>query len=279
MGTAAFGQAYGISNSKTLTTSKEIHSILEYCLESGINTLDTAQSYGDSEKILGENGIENFLVVTKIFCERNYKKGELELKVRASLKRLRIQKCHGILIHNEDALQGPQGGVIASELRALVELGLTEKIGFSTYDPKEADITLSKFQLDLVQIPMNLFDRRAVEGGFIEKWISNRTEVHLRSVFLQGLLVKELATTQKKSASIPAEECAKYVNICRSSRISPLDGCLSYVFKNAPGARVVIGPTSKQEMKEIAEFNLIDVPAGKEITPPWNCTFDPRNWN
>jgi aryl-alcohol dehydrogenase-like predicted oxidoreductase len=279
LGTAAFGQAYGISNSKTLTTSKEIHSILEYCLESGINTLDTAQSYGDSEKILGENGIENFLVVTKIFCERNYKKGELELKVRASLKRLRIQKCHGILIHNEDALQGPQGGVIASELRALVELGLTAKIGFSTYDPKEADITLSKFQLDLVQIPMNLFDRRAVEGGFIEKWISNRTEVHLRSVFLQGLLVKEPATTQKKSSSIPAEECAKYVNICRSSRISPLDGCLSYVFKNAPGARVVIGPTSKQEMKEIAEFNLIDVPAGKEITPPWNCTFDPRNWN
>ena len=279
MGTAAFGQAYGISNSKTLTTSKEIHSILEYCLESGINTLDTAQSYGDSEKILGENEIEKFLVVTKIFCERNYKKGELELKVRASLKRLRIQKCHGILIHNEDALQGPQGGVIASELRALVELGLTEKIGFSTYDPKEADITLSKFQLDLVQIPMNLFDRRAVEGGFIEKWISNRTEVHLRSVFLQGLLVKELATTQKKSASIPAEECAKYVNICRSTGISPLDGCLSYVFKNAPGAKVVVGPTSTQEMQEIAEFNLIDIPAGKELTPPWNSTFDPRNWN
>jgi len=279
LGTAAFGQAYGISNSNTLTTSKEIHSILEYCLENGINTLDTAQSYGDSEKILGENEIEKFLVVTKIFCERNYKKGELELKVRASLKRLRIQKCHGILIHNEDALRGPQGGVIASELRALVELGLTEKIGFSTYDPKEADITLSKFQLDLVQIPMNLFDRRAVEGGFIEKWSSNRTEVHLRSVFLQGLLVKGPANTPKKSDLIPAEECAKYINICRSSRISPLDGCLSYVFKNAPGARVVVGPTSTQEMKEIAEFNLIDIPSGKELTPPWNSNFDPRNWN
>lgn len=279
MGTAAFGQAYGISNSKTLSTSKEIHSILEYCLENGINTLDTAKSYGDSEKILGENGIENFLVVTKIFCERNYKKGELELKVRTSLKRLRIRKCHGILIHNEVALQGPQGGVIASELRALVELGLTEKIGFSTYDPKEADITLSKFQLDLVQIPMNLFDRRAVEGGFIEKWSLNRTEVHLRSVFLQGLLLKEPVTTQKKSATIPVDECTKYINICRSSRINPLDACLSYVFKNAPGARVVVGPTSTQEMKEIAEFNLIDIPEGKEITPPWNSTFDPRNWN
>jgi aryl-alcohol dehydrogenase-like predicted oxidoreductase len=279
LGTAAFGQPYGISNSNTLTTKKEINSILEYCLENGINTLDTAQSYGDSEKILGENGIKNFLVVTKVFCERNYKKGELELKVRTSLKRLGIQKCHGLLIHNDDALQGPRGGVIASELRALVELGLTKKIGFSTYDPKEADIILSKFHLDLVQIPMNLFDRRAVEGGFIEKWSSNRTEVHLRSVFLQGLLVKEPANSQKKSDPIPAEECAKYINICRSSRISPLDGCLSYVFKNAPSARVVVGPTSTQELKEIAEFNLIDVPAEKEITPPWNPTFDPRNWN
>jgi len=279
LGTAAFGQPYGISNSNTLTTSKEIHSILEYCLENGINTLDTAQCYGDSEKILGENGIKSFQVVTKIFCERNYKEGELELKVRASLKRLRIQKCHGILIHNEEALKGPQGGVIAKELRVLVELGLTEKIGFSAYDPKEADITLSKFQLDLVQIPMNLFDRRAVEGGFIEKWSSNRTEVHLRSVFLQGLLVKEPANAQKKPDSIPAEECAKYINICRSNRINPLDGCLSYVFKNAPSAKVIVGPTSTQEMKEIAEFILIDVPAGKEIMPPWNSTFDPRNWN
>ena len=279
MGTAAFGQAYGISNSNTLPTNREIHSILEYCLENGINTLDTAQSYGDSEKILRENGIENFQVVTKIFCARNYKKGELELKVRASLNKLGIQKCHGVLIHNEDALQGPHGEVIASELRALVELGLTGKIGFSSYDPEAADITLSKFQLYLVQIPMNLFDRRAAEGGFIEKWSLNKTEVHLRSVFLQGLLVKEPATTQKKLASIPVEECAKYINICRSSRISPLDGCLSYVFKNAPSAKVVVGPTCTQEMKEIAEFNLIDVPEGNEITPLWNSTFDPRNWN
>ena len=279
MGTAAFGQAYGISNSNTLPTKREVHSILEYCLENGINTLDTAQSYGDSEKILGENGIEKFLVVTKIFCERNYKKGQLELKVRASLKRLGIQKCHGVLIHNEEALKGPEGGSIANELRVLVELGLTEKVGFSTYEPKEADITLSRFQLDLVQIPMNLFDRRAVEGGFIEKWSLNKTEVHLRSVFLQGLLVKEPGRTQKKSASIPLDKCAKYINICRSNRISPLDGCLSYVFKNAPGARVVVGPTSTLEMKEIAEFNLIDVPVGGEMTPPWNPTFDPRNWN
>jgi hypothetical protein len=67
--------------------------------------------------------------------------------------------------------------------------------------------------------------------------------------------------------------------MCRSSRINPLDGCLSYVFKNAPGARVVVGPTSTQEMKEIAEFNLIDIPERKEIMPPWNSTFDPRNWH
>ena len=279
LGTAAFGQAYGVSNSNNVTTSKEVHSILKTCLGNGINTLDTAQSYGDSEKILGENGIKNFRVVTKVFCDRNYKKGDLELMVRASLNRLKIQKCHGILIHNEDALKGPQGAVIASELRALVELGLTEKIGFSTYDPKEADITLSKLQLDLVQIPMNLFDRRAVEGGFIEKWSLKRTEVHLRSVFLQGLLLKKPVTTQKKSAKIPIGDCAKYIDMCRSSRINPLDGCLSYVFKNAPEARVVVGPTSTQEMKEIAEFDLIDLPERKEITPPWNSTFDPRNWN
>ena len=59
LGTAAFGQAYGVSNSNNITTGREAHSILEYCLENGINTLDTAERYGDSEKILGENGIKN----------------------------------------------------------------------------------------------------------------------------------------------------------------------------------------------------------------------------
>ena len=58
-----------------------------------------------------------------------------------------------------------------------------------------------------------------------------------------------------------------------------MDGCLSYVFKNAPGARVVVGPTSTQEMKEITEFNLIDVAGIKEIVTPWNSRFDPRRWN
>jgi aryl-alcohol dehydrogenase-like predicted oxidoreductase len=279
LGTAAFGQAYGISNSTTAMQDQEIKPLLEFCLKNKINTLDTARDYDDSEIRLGEIGVEKFLVITKIFCDENYKKGDMERKVRSSLQRLRIQKCDGVLIHNGEALQSPLGELLAIELRALVDLGLTEKVGFSTYDPKEADITLSRFRLDIVQTPMSLFDRRVVEGGFIDKWRLKKIEIHLRSVFLQGLLLKDPKKTLKNPDSAPLEECEKYRNTCRLNKINPLDGCLSYVFKNAPGARVVVGPISAQEMKQISEFKMIEVSAEKEVMPPWNSKFDPRNWN
>ena len=65
LGTVQFGCNYGISNKKGQVPYEEIKKILEYAQNVGIDTLDTASLYGNSEKVLGQFNLDNFKVVTK----------------------------------------------------------------------------------------------------------------------------------------------------------------------------------------------------------------------
>ena len=53
LGTAQLGVAYGISNRSGRPSEAEASAILECALEQGIDTIDTAPAYGESEALLG----------------------------------------------------------------------------------------------------------------------------------------------------------------------------------------------------------------------------------
>ena len=65
LGTVQFGCNYGISNKNGQVTYEEINRILNYAKEVGIDTLDTASLYGNSEEVLGQFNLSEFKVVTK----------------------------------------------------------------------------------------------------------------------------------------------------------------------------------------------------------------------
>ena len=66
IGSAKFGQKYGISEpNKTLTIS-EVEQILSVCKANNIEMIDTAKNYGNTDEILGLVGIKNFKIVTKL---------------------------------------------------------------------------------------------------------------------------------------------------------------------------------------------------------------------
>ena len=66
LGTVQFGLDYGVSNQTGKVDLDEAKAILTACEKLGIRSLDTATEYGDSEKILGEIGIPNFSITTKL---------------------------------------------------------------------------------------------------------------------------------------------------------------------------------------------------------------------
>ena len=182
LGTVQFGLNYGISNQTGQTPPNEVSKILNFAWDHGVSTLDTAFSYGNSEKVLGECMENNFKIITKFSYETNL--AIIEKDFYKSLKLLEQKKVYGLLAHEADSIiKQPK---IWDLLQVLKNNGFVEKIGYSLYYPKDLEILLSLGHIpDLIQIPYNLIDRR-FEPYFNE--LKNKgCEIHVRSVFLQGL--------------------------------------------------------------------------------------------
>ncbi len=178
LGTVQFGLDYGIANERGKVPKEEVLKILDLALEKGIDTLDTARAYGEAEKVLGEYPrIGHFKVITK-FSE------DAQEELTESLKVLRLPKVYGLLAHKtEQFLKNPSSWNRVLELR---EKGLTEKVGFSLYFPRELE-KLWDLDFDIVQVPYNVLDRRF--EIYFPKLRERGVEVHTRSAFLQGLLL------------------------------------------------------------------------------------------
>ena len=65
---------------------------------------------------------------------------------------------------------------------------IIKKFGASIYEPKEILKFYDKINIDYLQIPLNVFDRRFEESNLLKKVIKNKTKIIARSCFLQGLL-------------------------------------------------------------------------------------------
>ena len=99
LGTAQFGLDYGIANESGKIKILDAKNILEFARVSKIDLIDTAIGYGDSEKVIGEIGAQEFKIVSKLppFTE-NLLDIDLWLKnnVQSSLKRLGVKFLYGL---------------------------------------------------------------------------------------------------------------------------------------------------------------------------------------
>ena len=185
LGTAQFGMDYGINNRQGKIPRAEVFEILSESLSYGIDILDTAYSYGDSEVLIGEyikKTNNAFKVISKLpQC------GLKETKeiFMSSLKRISLDKIYGCLIHNFKIYsQTPE---LLDVLRALKSQGKIEKIGLSLYYPSEAEIILKhKVDIDIIQVPYSIFDQRF--AAYFPELNRSGIEIYARSVFLQGLV-------------------------------------------------------------------------------------------
>ena len=105
LGTATFGQSYGFFNKDNTLKSNECINILESAKEIGITSLDTAQSYGTSESILGSCPFlqSSFRVSSKVdtsnLCDIDIHSALLA-SLLSSLHRLGISSLDTLYIHS-----------------------------------------------------------------------------------------------------------------------------------------------------------------------------------
>lgn len=264
LGTVQFGLPYGIANKKGQVGLEEASKILERAFAAGIDTLDTAIAYGDSEKVLGKIGVDQWKIVSKLpavpdnFSNTREVTIWVQEQLSESLRRLRVKSLYGILLHNPKDLVGPWGEAIFKALLDLRAQNKFQKIGVSVYSPEELNPLFLKYSFDLVQAPFNVFDRRLQTSGWLQKLYGMQVEVHARSIFLQGLLL--MSPDERPEKFRPWTDLfLRWHAWLNDMQITPLQASLSYILLQPEISKVLVGIDSYIQFQEL--LTVLDTPS------------------
>lgn len=195
IGTAQFGMNYGIANQDGQVQENEITKILNLAEKNKISMIDTASQYGTSETILGKlANPKHFKMISKL---RPLPKESLNIdsfvrqECLSSLNHLKRESLDGLLIHHAADLLNPRGKPLYEALHRLKQENKIKKIGISVYCPEQLLNLLDFFTFDIIQLPLNILDQRFLQKDFLSQLKENKIELHVRSIFLQGLLLME----------------------------------------------------------------------------------------
>lgn len=253
LGTAQFGLPYGIASHAGQVSRGAAAEILTYARAMGLDTLDTAIAYGESEQRLGEIGVGGWRVVSKLPPVPDGCADVAEYvhsSTANSLARLKLPRLRGMLLHRSHQLLGARGEALYRALLALKEEGKVEKIGVSIYSTDELDALWPHFRFDLIQAPFSILDRRLITTGWLAKLQQAGVEVHARSVFLQGLLLRQ-ADDRPAFFSRWQPLWNQWHAWLRDHSLTPLQACLGFALNQREIDRVVIGVKSLGQFKEI----------------------------
>lgn len=189
LGTVQFGLDYGISNQLGQVSVNGIQEILKIARTLGINTLDCAGAYGNSEKILGELSVsENFNLISKVPALTH----EIDSIVpffENCLTNLQCKNIDTLLFHQvNDLLNSPNKLKLYEQISLLKKNKKIKKIGVSVYSPEQLISVTDSYDIDIIQAPVNIFDQRFISKPVLAQCINKGVKIHARSLFLQGLL-------------------------------------------------------------------------------------------
>lgn len=282
VGTANFGLNYGINNRKGRVSDAHLKAIVDYAFANGINTFDTAEAYGDSERRLGKYLKSDYKVITKIGVdfEKQYSNGHLSSRFHKSLNNINIKNIYGLLLHRPEVLLQKNGKYILKELKNLKEENYIKKIGVSVYDPKTLNEVINLFTPDIVQFPFNIFDQRFVNNGSVKLLQSLGVEIHIRSVFLQGLLLMKQHELPEKFKSAWPKIFNNWFNYQQNVQLDLDEISLGYCLEQEWVDKIVVGIDNVDQLKRHASIEKrIPTIKYKEFNVEDESLINPSMWN
>lgn len=276
LGTVQFGMPYGAFNATGRVTLEMVKTMIDAAAEAGIDMLDTARAYGDSEAVLARAGAPSrFNIVSKCpdLSTEEDPVAALNAAFVASCATMGVTRMYGYLLHNAEDLARPG---IWEALWALREAGWVERIGVSGYEAEAVAELCARYPLTLVQLPGNVLD-----PWYDTIYLPSTVEVHVRSVFLQGFLLGEPTALPPHLA--PWRGTLEQFRVeARMQGLSPLQAALAPLIASSRVAKVAVGADSPGQLEQIlhAERALRNCPA-HSLGPFQGVTrdlTDPRRW-
>ena len=249
LGTVQFGLDYGVNNTTGKPSKENIKSILDSAYNSGIQLLDTAEAYGDSQNKIGEyhnNSTNKFNVITKFSSNVEGFSLNIIERVYNNLKILDVDKLYCYMFHSFDDFN-KYFEKYRKDLLILKRDGIINNIGVSLYSNDELESVLKFNEITLVQLPFNLLDNNNKRGNIIKKAKAKGIEIHTRSAFLQGLFFKN---TSEFSVKIkPLEPYLNLLNDLCDEDYKMNDLALNYVCNQKNIDKVLIGVDNVQQLE------------------------------
>ena len=284
LGTAQFGLSYGITNALGQVADLEVSQICEQAASEGIQFLDTAQAYGNSEAVLGRCWPAKAprRIISKLPSQPD-SNGELdwEISFQASLQRLRVPWLDGFLLHRPADLIGVQGERLLAWLESLRDRALVHRIGVSIYQASDLDgLPLERFQL--VQLPLSLYDQRLLSDGTVARLVDRGIAVHARSLFLQGLLLSPPEQWPHFLSAGFRQLHWQLTTELAMQGLSLLDGSLGFARRCDGLEAIVLGVQSNAELGELLASWRRGHASGVSLDYRWAWEnlqdLDPRCW-
>ena len=291
LGTAQWGQFYGISNKTGQPEKSEIEKMLSFAILSNITTIDTARTYGLSEKVIGEilktKPDNKFRIITKL-SPSVYEQGaseretiaKVEISIQESIKALQVDKLDTLLLHR-GFHKSVLGGIIWETLKGLRNSGLINKIGISAVNPQEALEAIGDSSVEVLQVASSLLDQRLSRDDFFKKALEENREVFVRSVYLQGIAFLDpnrLPNNLKPLASI----LNSIQILSKDLQVKPEEIWLQFA-RSIPAKNLVLGSESVTQV--MSNFEVMSKPISSlveefssQIPQFEDALLDPSLW-
>ena len=255
LGTVQLGMTYGLGDDKEKPSEEKAFEILDTAMECGIDNLDTANNYGDSDLVIGRwlqkrktEKKELPWVVTKI---GPLKQGSFDIlrddilyQTEECLKNLGTDSLDCLMVHNfEDYEQNREE--VRRIFEELKEQKICTTIALSAYSRHDYGV-IAESGFDAAQIPLNVFDWGQIENGGIEKIAKSGMMIFVRSVFLQGLVFHTPEDLDPRM-DFCAPYLKRYLELCKEFELEPDVLALSFVLSLPGITTAVMGcDTAKQ---------------------------------
>ena len=222
--------------------------LLQTAADAGCSVVATRPE-GDNERLLGQAWpFPSPFAVTVRTVPLSEGLDRVEARARRSLERMGLPRGEVLLISSANDLAGAEGRALWDRARALKDRGLFRKIGFCATVEDGPDLLCRRFQPDVVQIPCNILDQRAVTEGVLSDLASQSVEVHVGSPFAGGLLFMAGDSLPHALADY-AGDLSRTRRRLAEARVDPMQAALAFALGLPPAVSVVASVASAAEMR------------------------------
>ena len=290
LGTVELGLEYGIRRPGEAgrPPREAAVKLIHAALEAGIDLLDTAPGYGDSEAVVGEalrGRGESLVVTTKVEAHRDLqgaeRRGAILRSIDESRARLGRDRIELLQIHNAE-VEDLGDPLLRGALNDAVARGWVERLGASVYGVEAALAVVNDTELAAVQVAFNLLDRR-MAAEVVPAAERNGTALMLRSAFLKGALTDRREHLPERLGEL--REAAQRAARWAEAQGRGLAECaLRFCIDRVISGTVLVGVSGREELDfalRVAEGEPLDATALKEaeaLAVDGGEVVDPRYW-